>query len=219
MKKFLQLSDLLASGSRWEISRVHLDPVKSARTLGFHWAVSRSGTIVQASFKGENISVDAMEFVFFCLASTSYNNISRKFECDLPPVDIIGLYGIRVVDDVHGQAGELKTSDKLEHEVNLSALLASGDLCRISRIYFESEKVARILGFDWIHDETGKIIRAAFMGERIAVNKLKKVIHSMTGMYYDYLTMRLEDAESFYYVLCEYEVEIIDDVSVNTEER
>lgn len=219
MSHVVKISDLLASENRVEFSHIHLDPEKSAQTLGFEWSTSENGAVGHAAFKGESFSPDTMESLLESLTYSFYDNNSKKFMPAFPLPVILRLFGIRVVDDVGAQPVDGESSDRNEHDVNLSELLATGWRKGISRTYLKSDETLRALGFDWTMSKNGRTTRATFGGQKIKADELHEVRFSLIDTFYDNLTGEIYGSDSFFEMLRKYGIQFVDDVRTKAEGR
>lgn len=104
--------------------------------------------------------------------------------------------------------------------INLSTLLSTGKLWEKgehSRIYFDRFEVAKALGFSWESYKTGNPKRASFDGDKISNNEMWGVLMNIEGAFYDRKTDKLGDAASFLALLDRYDIELIDDVNIESE--
>ena len=219
MSHVVKISDLLASGNRVEFSQINLDPEKSAQTLGFEWTTSEDGAVSHATFKGESFTPETMESLLESLTYSFYDNNLKRFMSAFPLPIILRLFGIRVVDDVGAQSVDGKSSDRNEHDVNLSELLASGWRKEICRTYLKNDETLRALGFDWTISKNGRTTRASFRGQKIKADELHEVRFSLIDTFYDNLTGELYGSDSFFEMLRKYGIRFIDDVRAKTEGR
>lgn len=104
--------------------------------------------------------------------------------------------------------------------INLSTLLSTGKLWEKgehSRIYFDRFEVAKVLGFSWESYKTGNPKRASFDGDKISNNEMWGVLMNIEGTYYDRKTDKLGAAASFLALLDRYDIELVDDVNIESE--
>lgn len=106
--------------------------------------------------------------------------------------------------------------------IKLSSLIATGKLWEKgehSRIYLNESEVATLLGFTWARYKTGNIKRAAFDGEEIYNAEMRRVFGALEGVYYNNHTKKLGAARFFFEMLKSYDIELVDDVNVEPEEK
>lgn len=105
--------------------------------------------------------------------------------------------------------------------IKLSTLLSTGKLWEKgdhSRTYLNSEDVATALGFTWARYKTGNIKHASFGDEEISNSEMRRVFGALDGVYYDNHAKKFGAARFFMELLKSYDVELVDDVNVETEE-
>lgn len=105
--------------------------------------------------------------------------------------------------------------------IKLSTLLSTGKLWEKgehSRIYFNRIEVAKALGFSWESYKTGNPKRASFDGDKISNSEMWGVLMNIDGTYFDNRTKQLGSSAKFLALLARYDIELVDDVNVETEE-
>ena len=204
----IKLSELFATGHRFEVSRTIFDPEKVARLLGFDVEME-GGFVAHASFAGKEIAPQTMHGILENLAYHFYDHNDRQLKFDgLPFVDILRLLHIEVVDDVNAEPRALKAN-----ELSLSALLACGGPYRVSRVYLDADKAARTLGFEEKPTTAGMTPSVFFRGTKINWREWCNVYRALRNMYFDNLTGECQGLEEFVKLMKKYDVKIADDVS------
>lgn len=105
--------------------------------------------------------------------------------------------------------------------IKLSTLLSTGKLWEKgdhSRTYLNAEDIATELGFTWACYKTGNIKHASFGEEEISNSEMRRVFGALDGVYYDNHAKKFGSARFFFEMLKSYDVELVDDVTVEATE-